>query len=45
MVSRVTWVEEDLKVLKVLKGPMDARVKRDSVVKMVEMEQMETQVK
>lgn len=42
--SRVTWVEGDLKVLKVLKGPEDARVPRDSVVKMVEMEQMETQV-
>lgn len=44
MVSRATWVEGDLKVLKVLKGPEDARVPRDSVVKMVEMEQMETQV-
>lgn len=42
--SRVTWVEGDLKVLKVLKGLEDARVPRDSVVKMVEMEQMETQV-
>lgn len=42
--SRVTWVDGDLKVLKVLKGPEDARVPGDSVVKMVEMEQMETQV-
>lgn len=42
--SRATWVEGDLKVLKVLKGLEDARVPGDSVVKMVEMEQMETQV-